>query len=522
MKRRIRIATAVAALGATCLLLIPLSNGAQAASKFDDYQMVGFARGLTFSFSFKDFVLQKILDIGIPHAATELGTSAGGAARAEAAQVFPGDVIAGAAPSALAGISGGLAGAPPPFSTIGGMVPSTLPGYSVSYYPPGQAQNFDTVSGALKRQLPGTAGPISVQNSEIETAAHLKDAMAKATSNRVLIANGTTPVLEAGSIATSSVAKANGSNVSHVAQTVIHDLTLTLSPDLIIKIGAVVTKATTTSNGETADGDASITVSDVRVVSGGDTYAATIDGKGIHITGPVPADVPTSIDTDLGQQIDAIAKGISDSGVQIRTGNVFKEIDEASAETSVAGLIIGFTGTIPRPPSATSVAIQVIQPIIDMAFPTYCPAKGKLPQPLQERDIPAPFAEAFKSLPVCISPQIIPGGGTGTIASLSLGSVDSLSAASAAFVFEPGVTPPVNPPVDIPGGDFGTPPGGDFGIPGGGNGGTPPTSQQPQAALTGLVAKMPPGALLGAGVAFLIVAVAVAMGPSLRRWRALT
>lgn len=522
MKRRIRIATAVAALGAMCLFLIPLANGAQAAAKFDDYQMVGFARGLTFTFSFKDFVLEKVLDIGIPHAATELGTSAGGAARAEAAQVFPGDVIAGAAPGALAGVADGLAGAPPPFSTIGGMAPRGLPGYSVSYYPPGQVKSSDTVSGALQRPLPSSAGPISIQNSQIETAAHLKDATAKATSNRVLIANGATPVLEAASISTSSAAKANGSQVSHVARTAIHNLTLTLSPDLIIKIGGVVTEATTSSNGETGDGDASITVSDVRVISGGDTYAATIDGKGIHLTGPVPTEVPSSLDQDLGQQIDAVAKGISDTGVTIKTGSVFKEIEEATAETSVSGLIIGFTGRVPRLPSATSVALQVVNPIVDMAFPTYCPAKGKLPQPLQDRDIPPPFDQIFKQLPVCVTPNVVPGPGTGSVASLSLGSVASISAASPAFVFEPGGNPPAGPPLDIPGGELGPIPGGDFGIPGGGNGGSPPGVQQPQAALTGLVARMPPGALLGAGVVFLVVAVAVAMGPSLRRWRSAT
>jgi hypothetical protein len=107
------------------------------------------------------------------------------------------------------------------------------------------------------------------------------------------------------------------------------------------------------------------------------------------------------------------------------------------------------------------------------------------------------------------------------VASLSLGSVDSLSAASAGFVFEPGVNPPVNPPVDIPGGGLGPIPGGDLGLPGDNGGAVQPGQQQP-AALFGRVAKMPPGALLAAGVVFLIFAVGLAMGPSLRRWRAVT
>lgn len=527
------MATAVAALGAMCLFLIPLANGASAATKFDDYQMVGSARGVTFTFTFQNFVLEKILDIGIPHAAVELGTSAGGAARAEAAQLFPGDVIAGAAPGALAdlgdGISDGFAEAPPPFSTIGGAagdaVPRALPGYSVSYYPPGQSNDFDTASGVLKQAIPREAGPVSLENSRIQTESNLKDATATATSHRVLIANGTTPILEAASIRTTSFAKATGSIVTHTARTTIHDLTLTLGPDLIIKVGGLVTEATTSSNGEIGDGDASITVSDVRVISGDNTFAATIDGKGIHVTGPVPEEVPevpTSIDQDIGQLINAAAEGIAASGVSIRTARAVKIVEESSAETSMGGLIIGFIGSVPRLPSATSIAVEAIQPIIDEQFPTYCPARGKLPKPLQEEDIPPPFDEIFTALPVCVSPQLIPGPGTGVVTAVSLGSVNSLSAASPAFVFEPGGGPPFSPPGDIPGGFPPVPPGGDFGFPGG-NGTTPPGGQpQPQQPLFGLVAKMPPGALLGSGLAFLVVAVAMAMGPSLRRWRAVT
>ena len=511
MSRRRRIATVVGALGAGCLLLLPLAMGAGAATpQLQDYQTVGFARGLTFTFSFRQFVLEKILDVGVPHAATELGTSAGGAARAEAAQVFPGDVVAGAAPGALGGIADGLSGAPPPFSTVGGAFPRSIPGYSLSYYPPGQTSNTDTVSGLLKQPVSTSAGPLAVENSRIQTAAHLTDASAAVTSNGVLLSNGATPVIDAASVQSTSIAKANGSIVTHTARTAIHDLTLTLSPGLIVKVGGLVTQATTSSDGSAGNGNASITVSDVRVISGSNTYSATIDGTGIHVTGLIPAEVPGSvpgsINTNLGQQIDSVVKGITDSGISIRTAQVFESVNGASSEASVGGLIIGFTGGIPRLPPAPDVVAQVIRQFVD-SVKTYCPS--------QDKSIPPPFDAATKQLPVCVSPQLIPGPGTGIVTTVSLGSVDSLSAASTSEIIS---APPLTPPnVFTPGtGSFvpGTP-----GSVGSGAGTAPPSSTTPfpRTQLFGLVARMPSQALIGSGLGFLVVAALVAMGPSLRR-----
>jgi hypothetical protein len=42
----------------------------------------------------------------------------------------------------------------------------------------------------------------------------------------------------------------------------------------------------------------------------------------------------------------------------------------------------------------------------------------------------------------------------------------------------------------------------------------------PRPALTGLVARLPSGALFGAGGALLLLAMGIAIGPSLRTWRA--
>ncbi|TMK22248.1 MAG: hypothetical protein E6G68_02320, partial [Actinobacteria bacterium] len=60
------MAAAAGALGAACLLLLPLANGAGAQPQtLDSYTLIGKARGLTLTFAFKDFVIPQILDIGI-------------------------------------------------------------------------------------------------------------------------------------------------------------------------------------------------------------------------------------------------------------------------------------------------------------------------------------------------------------------------------------------------------------------------------------------------------------------------
>jgi hypothetical protein len=343
----------------------------------------------------------------------------------------------------------------------------------------------------------------------------LKDATAAATSHRILLANGATPILEAASIRSTSVAKADADSVTHIARTEVHDFTLTLTPDMIIKVGAIVTEATTNSNGSTSDGRASIKISDVRVVSGGTTYSATIDGKGIHITG-LPEGIPGSFDVDLAQSV--LYQGLSEIGVSIRAADDVEIIEGASSEASIGGLIIGFGGRVPRFP-VPAIVDEALTPVID-AIKTYCPAQGKLPPPAQDQDIPPPFDGVFKPLPVCVSAQLIPGGGTGVVSSISIGSVGSLSAASTGIEL-----PPINPPGGTTGfvpGPY-VPPGtvtgpGFVQPPGAGTGGTPTAPKQ----LFGLAARLPSGALVFPALGFLVLAAALAMGPSLRRWRRAT
>ena len=479
VRKRIRIATAVGALGAALVLLLPLATGAGAATAVSDYQMTGVARGISVGFGFKDFVIAKVLDLGIPHASNELNTSAGASAAAEAAQAYPGDVLVGA---------------------LQPQFPGGIPGYSVSKYPPGQSENRNTTGSIFGNEipLPTTVGPLGIDTGHLETNAREKQASASTTTQRLNFGDALAPLLSIGSISTTSSAKAEASKVSQIARSAIHDLVITPSAGLTIKIGSIVSEAVATSDGTTSDGSASLTLSGVRVIQGTTVYAATIDSKGIHVTGVAPEDAPSSIDLDLAQNVGNVTQGLQNSGLTIRTANAVKVIDGAASEASIGGLLIGLSADIPRVPVAQQLLTQILAPIVTQ-IPTRC---GLIPQ-----------------LPVCISPQLIPTGGNGTITSLALGSVDAASAASTGFV---------QTPIGGGTGGFGGGPVGDLGPgitgPDFGNGGTVPNNgqqQQPQnTRLYGLVARLPASALLGGGLTFLVIAMAMTIGPSLRRWRA--
>ena len=499
MKRRIRIATAVGAIGAVCVLLVPLANGAGAATQISDYQMTGVARGVSFGFGFKDFVLAKILDIGIPHASNELNTSAGASAMSEAAQAYPGDILIGA-----------LHHPEDPM----GFPPGGFPGYSVSKYPPGQSATKN-VTGSLfgnEIPLPTRVEPLGVDTGHLETAARERQASASTTTSRFMFGDAAAPLLTMGSIRSNTSAKAEASRVTQIARTAVNDIVITPNAALTIQIGSLVSEAITSSDGTTADGAATMTLSGVRVISGGTEYGATIDNKGIHITGPIPEGAPNSLDVDLGQSIEIVEQGLRNSGLTIRTAVPFRVIDGAASEAAIGGLLIGLSAEVPRVPVAQNLITQVLAPITN-EIETYCPA--------QDENIPPPFDEITKRLPVCVSPQLVPTGGNGTITSLAIGSVDSVSAASTGFVetpvgggnggFGPGPVGDLGP--GVPPGEFGP------GVP---PGGPAQPSQQGTPRLFGLVAKMPAGALLAGGLTFLVIAVAMTIGPSLRRWRAAT
>jgi hypothetical protein len=284
----------------------------------------------------------------------------------------------------------------------------------------------------------------------------------------------------------------------------VHGISIAPSPMLTIKIGTLVTEATATSDGEEGGGTSSLTLSDVRVLSGGATFGATIDQDGVHVTGPVPGQVPSSLDQSLTLGVSGALSDLTNSGVTIRTAKAVRIVDGAQSEMSIGGLLIIINGQIP---DVTYPAVfgQVLGILTDQ-FPVICfpPQTG---------------------LPVCLTSQAIPGPGTGGVTTISLGSVDAVAAASGSILSEGsgagGTTMGATTGVVAPGttgAPFPTTTGG--GTTTGGTTGT--TGVVRPGQLLGRVARMPSGVLTGVGLGFLVVAVALAFGPSLRRWPSAT
>ena len=477
--RKIRIAAAAAALGAACLLFtFPTGAGAAGppATTLDSYSMHGKARGLTITFGFQNFVIPTILDVGVPHAVSNLTSAASGQALSEASQAYPGDVIAGATD--------------PQF-------PGGFPGYKHVAYPPGGKIDTETTSSLFGHDtnIPSQLGPIAMEKGHLLVSAAADNSTSRVTSQRVAFG----PV-DITSIQSSSVSTVTTSAGSTVTRTIIHGITIAPSPMLTIKIGTLVSEATATSDGNQGDGSAALNLSDVRVISGGTTFAATIDQDGVHVTGPVPGQVPSSLDQSLTLGVSGALSDLTNSGVTIRTAKAVKIINGSQSETGIGGLLIIINGQIPDV-TYPAVLNQVLAPIYDR-FPVFCP--------------PIP------NFPVCITPAVIPGPGVGGVTTISIGNVDAIAAANGSIVSEvpgggttTGLTTGAAFNPGTTGAPFPTTTGG--GTTTGGTTGTTGTPQQTR--LFGLVARMPSGALTGTGLGFLVVAVALGIGPSLRRWR---
>jgi hypothetical protein len=215
----------------------------------------------------------------------------------------------------------------------------------------------------------------------------------------------------------------------------------------------------------------------------------------------VPEQLPNSLGQSLTLGVTGGLTDLTNSGVTIRTAKPIRAADGGQSEASIGGLLISITGQIPNLPPFPDVVNQVIGPVLTR-FPVICP--------------PVP------GLPVCLTPQAIPGPGNAGITTISIGNVDAVAAASALEVTPPylggttgGTTGGATVSTFIPGttgGPFTT-----TGSPGTSTPGTTGSARPVQ--LFGLAARMPSGALTGFGLGFLVVAVALAMGPSLRRWR---
>jgi hypothetical protein len=489
MKRRFRHAASAGALSAALLMLLSVASRAVAdAPALAGLSMAGTARGLQVNFGFQDYVLGNFVDIGSPHASTELSSAGGGQSRSVASQMFPGNLIAG-----------------------NGAARERIPGFREANYPANKDtkdidKDDDThTNDALSR----TAGPISIDTSHLKTHAGEDAASALVTTHRFALEGADGPLLQISSVETTSDSKGVGSTIVQDARTTIRDLTLTVSEDLTIHVGQIVAAAHSTSDGEEGDASANFTISDVEAILSGQHFRATIDEDGIKLVSPVEG-APSAIPQPLSQEFGAI---LDRFGVSITTSKPVEIVEDATADATVGGLLITLQGAIPSaytPDAAKALYAQILDAIPEQEI---CPPDNPIGR-CSLREI-CPNAAA----PLCVTPNVVPGPGQGFVTSFAIGLAHAAASAAKPFEFGPGAPPGNFEPGDLggpPPGGFVPPPGPGFTQSPGGQGGQ---SSQPNLPLFGLVAKMPPGAILGAGAFLIVVAVLLAMGPSLSRWR---
>jgi hypothetical protein len=258
----------------------------------------------------------------------------------------------------------------------------------------------------------------------------------------------------------------------------------------------------------------------------------TIDASGVHLAdlnGPTPpagVTLPADIRQPLSQQMQ---EALAQSMLIIRAGTPSEIANGASAESSIGGLLISFESG--RPP-AVPISVPVSQPT---PWPT--PSPVALPSPLPTLDLapqgwPVPQFqpicpgavdlgghEIVGQTGLCVGQGIVPVPPGDVLASLSLGGVDASAAASNFFpggCFTCGTTTGTTTGFGTTGASL---PGGTTGgfTTGGTTGSSGTTGTFGPRPVYGLVARLPSAALAGAGAGFLILAVGLSAGPSLRR-----
>jgi hypothetical protein len=495
MRNPTRISAAgITAAMACVLLFVGAVSAPAAAPPIESYQASGEARGFDIAFTFQGSLFERLLDLGMPHARSSVSSEGGGASRGTAAQLFPGDLVIGAAGE-------------------------QIPGYRQAVFPREQETDVPDDSHLSDTfQMPGViaAGPLSVDTGHIVTTASANEASGRATTNVIAL----TPLIQVTSLESKSVSTRSLDHVEHDATTVVNGITTTLSEDLKISIGKLISRAHTSSDGLSPAAETSLKISDVEVSMAGTTYRATIDETGIRITGLAEdaAQVPQFVPQDVNQ---ALELALDQANVRIATANGTKTVEDVSSDASLSGLLITFTGTVPNvfvPDAVSQLLYQQIIPQLpeeirkEFIEGSLCLKEDVMPL------LPEELSSNLPDLPLCFSPQVIPGPGSGTVTTFSIGTVRSLSAAVQAENFSEGPTDGV-----VDGGFVPDPPLG-FGPPGDGGAVVPPpvTGVAPGRApvLTGLVARLPSWALLASGGAFLLLAMILAMGPSLRKWPA--
>lgn len=530
-----RAAVIAATVGTLTLLLLPVARSADTPEPIlDSYQATGVASGVRFSFTFTNSIFERLVDLVLPYATSDLRSEGGGQQRAEAAQLYPGDLVAGGA-----GESG----------------VSAFPGYTIASAPqPGgktedveeeqtpNDENVRSLLGFFPIPQPPPIPPLPesallrAQAGHNSVAARPDESSSEAVAERIVIGPMDGPHLTIASLRTFSRGLLKGVKTTQQTETEAKDIALVVSEAVTVRIRSLASQVLTSSDGVSGSVErASFTVSGVEVDMDGTTYEAKLDNTGIHLVGlpeEAPGFTPVSLDPELQNTL-------FEQGIKLSLGTVSPIVDGAVADASVGGLLIQFTGSVPVVPVPPIVA-ELQDALEDAILPLLpddvralyerpiCLGEdviSRLPPGTLER-LPPDLVNNIRPLfALCAARQALPGPGSGGATTLSIGAVQGVAVTGVSLPFDGGVGP-TDGLVD--GGftegptDGGFTDGGltDGGITNGGNGGAsvPPAP----VPLFGLVARMPSGALAGAGAGFLVLAVAFAFGPSLRPWRRTT
>ncbi|MHB8511899.1 MAG: hypothetical protein ACYDCC_06915 [Actinomycetota bacterium] len=471
--RRVRIAMILGFTGVLLLALAPIARTASASSDgISDYAASGFARGAQLAFTFSNSIFPQLLDFDVPFASANADSQAGGEADALASALYPGNLIA----SQAAG----------------------YPGIQESHYPPGGAKNNDLLP------FPGAYGPIEVHAGNMSATANAEKSTATATAGRVAFGYTGAPTIDVSSLKTTSSIGHDSTTVTQSVSSVASGIMIDESPSFRIYIASVTSSASATSDALAPTVSSRLNIGAVTVTINGSTYSATIDRTGIHLSG-FPAGVPSDVFLPLDLNFQSM---LNDAGISIRTGAPVKIVSSGNAESSISGLVIAFTGTIPlvRPPDAITEAIATVE--------------SQLPP--QTRS-PICFQQYSKQLPpLCISAQALPGPGTSSITTLSFGNVDANVSAvpNVPSVIHSsngggggGSSTTITPGTYIPGSSQ---PG--YVIPGSVRGSTTSPQHVVTVQSVGVMSHIKSGPLAIAGIILSVLAVLLGLGPSLRRW----
>lgn len=496
MRRRWGPVVAAATLGATALVLAPFAaSRAPAGEPLPIYQAMGAAKGIDVQFALRPNIFDPLMQFAAGYAETRMESSGGGATSTIASSLYPGSLILGAR---------GCAG---------------MPGTSQAAYPPSRPKDPSKTCGTRTPKqettlIPIPAGPLSVEVAHMKAQADLAAGRSEATLGRISFAPSHDVTISIASVSVAGTSVLTPDGIEQTAISTAAGISIAL-PGVRIDIQEMISRASTSSDGDDATPAATLTFGDVTATMDGQSHRAFIDSAGIHIgelggpTPPANVPVPDDIRQPLSQRIQY---ALGSAGLDIRLGGPVEIRDGARAESSVGGLVISFaSGRPPYPP------LPPPPTPIPRLIPNHCFGKESPPPvPILPTQSPSPSPiDGF-----CVGPGVLPIPPGDAAMSLSIGGADALAIASHGFVFDPG------------GGGFIPPP--STGVGDGGFTGTEPVAGglQPSAApqpgggevtvpaeqprTVGLVANLPSAALMGSGLFLIVLALGLAWAPSLR------